>query len=256
MHFSWEIRNHSEPLRLVIGFSCHHCNCLLTHFLGIVPDNDYVPDLPGKLFEQGRFDHTLSVMTGHNQDEGSLFAPNTLVTDGTSYAAFLRSLIPQLADSSTDLNYITQVLYPPIFDGSQGYTNQVERNNVTIGDIAIVCNARAIDQASFLPTTYAYEYTAPPAVHGVDPMYTFYDFGPVAGVNTTLAEIMQGYLTRFAETGQPNAPILPSFPPARPGLVVQNLGTDFVGPIRDERGTKHLLKRCRFWQDAPYLTTT
>ncbi|MCJ1270487.1 hypothetical protein MMC22_010384 [Lobaria immixta] len=226
-----------------------------TFKFGIVTDDDYVPSLPGKLFKQGRFDRTLSVMTGHNQDEGSLFFPNTLVTNEISYEAFLRSLITQLAHSATDLNYITKVLYPPVFDGSQGYTNQVECNNLIIDDIAIVCNAHVIDQADFIPATYAYEYSAPPGMHGADLTYTFYDFGPLAGVNTTLAEIMQGYRAWFAETGQPNAPTLPSVPPAPRGLTVQNLGIDFVGPMQDERGIKQLWKRCQFWQDFPYLKT-
>lgn len=234
---------------------CRHCNRLLTHFLGVVPDDDYVPKMPGKLFEQGRFDRTLTVMTGHNQDEGSSFAPNTLVTNDTSYAAFLRSLIPQLAYRAADLNYITKVLYPPVFDGSQGYTNQVERNNLTIADMIIVCNAQFIDQADFQHTTYAYQYSAPPAVHGADLTYTFYDFGQVAGVNTTLAEIMQGYLLRFAETGQPNAPNLPPFPPTGRGGTVQNLGIDFVGPMQDERAIKQIGERCRFWQNVPYLVS-
>ena len=226
---------------------------MLNYFLGIVPDDDYVPDLPRELFKEGRFDHTISVMTGINADEGSFFAPNKLVTDETSYAAFLKSFIPQLANSTAHLEYITKELYPPIFDGSQGYTNQTERNNITIADMTIVCNARFLHQVSFLPTTYAYRYSATPAAHGADVRYTFYDFGPVAGINTTLAKIMQGYLTRFAETGQPNALILPPFTPARSGSRVQNLGADFVGPIRDDRRIKQLPKRCRFWQDVPYL---
>lgn len=220
----------------------------------IVPDSEYVPDLPGKLFQQGRFDHTLSVMTGHNQDEGSLFAPNTFVTNESSYESYLKSLITPLANNATALRYITQTLYPPVFDGSQGYTNQTERNNLTVADV-FVCNARFMDQASFTPTTYAYEFSVPPALHGTDVPYTFYDFGPVPGVNTTVAEILQGYLTRFAETGQPNGPTLPSFGPARPGVTVQNLGSDFVGPMPDERGIKQLSERCRFWQDTPYLQT-
>lgn len=255
MHFSWGTRSRSEPLRLVIRSNCLHCNRLLTYFLGVVPDDDYVPNLPGKLFEQGRFDRTLSVMTGRDQDEGSRFVPNTLITNEASYAEYLRSLIIPLAHRPTDLNYITNVLYPPVFDGSYGYINQVERNNRTIADLAIVCNARFIDQAGFHPKTYAYEYSVPPPVHGTDLTYTFYDFGPVAGVNTTLAEIMQGYLIRFAETGQPNAPILPYFPPSNSGQTVQNLGIDFVGPIQDERGIKQLQERCRFWQDVPYLVS-
>ena len=72
-------------------FNCRRCNRLLIHILGVVPDDDYVPNLPGKLFQQGRFDNTLSVMTGHNQDEGSRFVPNTLITNESSYAAYLES---------------------------------------------------------------------------------------------------------------------------------------------------------------------
>ena len=189
-------------------------------------------------------------MTGHNQDEGALFFPNTLVTDEASYEDYLKSLIPPLANNATALNLITQVLYPPVFDGSQGYINQTQRNNLTFADAVFVCSARFIDQASFVPTTYAYEFSPPLAVHGADVPYTFYDFGTVPGVNSTVAKIMQGYLTRFAETGQPNAPQLPFFEPARPGLTVQNLGDDFVGPILDERGISQLTERCRFWQDT------
>ena len=224
---------------------------LLTYYLDIVPDGDYVPDLAGRLFKQGRFDHTLSVMTGHNQDEASPFVPNALVTNDSAYEAYLKSLITPLATNASALHYITQVLYPPIFDGSQGYTDQIERNNLTVAD-SFVCNSRFINQANFVSPTYAYEFSAPPAVHGTDVAYTFYDFGPAPGVNTTLAEIMQGYLTRFVETGQPNAPTLPIFHPARPGLTVQNLGNDFVGPMPDERGIKQLSERCQYWQDAPY----
>lgn len=231
-----------------------YSNILLIHFPGVVVDNDYVPDLPGKLLLQGHFDKSLYVMTGHNQDEGSRFVPNNLINDSSSYASYLSSFITPLATNVTALNFVTQVLYPPVFDGSQGYTNQTERNNLTVADAILVCNARAMDQASFIPTPYAYEFSIPPAVHGADLAYTFYDFGPTSGVNATVAEIMQGYITRFAETGQPNAdPSLPQFPPARPGRTVQNLGNNGVSPMLDEGGVEQLERRCLFWQDVPYL---
>ena len=219
----------------------------------MVPDGDYVPDLPGKLFQQGRFDHSLAVMIGHNQDEGSRFVPNTLIANESSYEAYLKSLIIPLSDNSTALDTITKKLYPPIFDGSQGYINQVQGNNLTIADATIVCNARFMAEVSFRPTTYAYVFSVPPAVHGADLTFTFYDFEPSPGVNVTVAETLQRYLTRFTEVGQPNSPSLPFFPPARPGSTVQNLGSDFVGPLLDESGIKQLSQRCRFWQDVPYL---
>lgn len=111
-------------------------------------------------------------MTGHNQDEASRYVPNSLITNEASYAAYLESIIMPLANNATALNFITQVLYPPVFDGSQGYTNQTERNNLTVAD-AFVCNARFMDQASFVPETYAYEFSVPPAIQSDFPNPSF-----------------------------------------------------------------------------------
>lgn len=193
-------------------------------------------------------------MTGHNQDEGSLFISSKQVIDEVSYRAFLQSLIPEIVQNRSALNYITQVLYPPVFDGSQGYTSQTERNNLTIADAVIVCHTRSMNQARFLPPTYAYEWFVPPAAHGADLKYTFYDFGPVASVNTTVAKILQGYLLHFAETGRPNDPTGSMFPSAKSGRTVQHIGSDFIGPTLDERGVQKLSKRCQFWESAPYLS--
>ena len=235
-------------------------------------DGTYVPETPKALFQQGRFDHSLSVMTGHNQDEGSLFVPNTELTNDSSYTAYFDSLFKPVTNNRTALGQIVQELYPPIFNGSQGYTTQTERNNLTMADAAVVCNSRYINQASFVSAPYAYEFSVPPAVHGADLPYTFYDFGDIPGINTTVAEIMQGYILQFAETGQPNAPglpafprassgmmvqnsdgpSLPAFPPASPGMMVQNLGIEGVGPMLDEGGVRQLEKRCQFWQDMSF----
>jgi carboxylesterase type B len=233
-----------------------------TNFLlGITVDGDYVPDLPGKLLQQGKFDKTVYVMTGHNGDEGSRFVPSTVVTDESSYQEFLQSVFPSLADDPEKLLFITQTLYPPIFNGDQGYTTQAERNNITIGDAVQVCNTRYMNQAAFLPATYAYKFSVPPAVHGADLSYTFYDFGSAAdddnngdGVNATVAMILQHYITQFAATGSPNAHELPYFRPATGGLGVQNLGSDFVGPMQDESGVDRLPERCLYWQQAPYFS--
>jgi cholinesterase len=239
---------------------CLDLNSMLYHtnfLLGIAVDGDYAPDLPGKLLQQGKFDKTVYVMTGHNADEGSRFVPSTIVTNESSYQEFLQSVFPSLADNPEKLFFITQTLYPPIFNGSQGYTTQTERNNITIGDAVQVCNTRYMNQAAFLPATYAYQFSVPPAVHGADLSYTFYDFGsPVDddGVNTTVAMILQHYITQFAATGSPNAHKLLYFPPATGGLEVQNLGSDFVGPTQEESGVRGLPERCHYWQQAPYLS--
>jgi carboxylesterase type B len=203
--------------------------------------------------QHGKFDRGISVMTGHNQDEGFRFVPNTLVTDDASYQKFVQSVIPSLADNPENLTYVTQTLYPPVFNGDQGYTTQTERSNLTVADAILVCNTRYMNQASFVPTTYAYEFSVSQAVHGADLAYIFYDSGAVDAINTTVATILQQYITRFAATGSPNGRGVPHFQPSS-GLVVQNLGNDFVGPMQDESGVTQLPKRCQYWQDASYLS--
>jgi hypothetical protein len=39
-----------------------------------------------------------------------------------------------------------------------------------------------------------------------------------------------------------------------PGLMVQNLGGDFVGLMQDESGVVQLPERCQYWQNARYLS--
>ena len=214
-------------------------------------DGTYLPEMPSTLFQQGRFDHSLSVMTGHNQDEGSRFVPNTLITNDSSYTTFFESLIRPLTSIPSARGQLTQELYPAVFNGSQGYTTQTERNNLTLADTTVVCNARSINQAPFISAPYAYVFSVPPAIHGADLQYTFYDFSDSSGINATVADIMQGYILRFAETGQPNGPGLPLFPHARPGTTVQNLGSEGVGPALDEGEIRQLGERCQFWQDMP-----
>jgi carboxylesterase type B len=221
---------------------------------GIVVDGDYVPDIPNRLILGGHYDKTLAVMTGRNQDEGSLFVPNSQITNETAYENFLKEFFPPLQQQPVELQILTQKLYPPIFSGTYGYTNQTERNNLTFADALLVCNTRSLNMAPFTAQGYAYEYTVPPAVHGADLSYTFYESGDVPGVNSTVAVILQKYITNFAQTGNPNSANLPVFPPTQNGQVLQNIGIHSIGPMPDEGGVQQLNARCAFWQRAPYLT--
>ena len=221
---------------------------------GITVDGTYVPDLPNKLLLEGRFFKDAAIMTGHNQDEGSRFVPSAQITNETAYEDFLVATFPSLQQQPKQLAMITKVLYPPDFSGVQGYTNQTERNNLTIADAFFVCNTRALNAAAFVPQGYAYEYTVPPAVHGADLPYTFYEAGDMEGVNLTVAVTLQKYITDFAQTRDPNGAGLPEFPPTQKGAFVQNIGLQGIGPMADEGGIKQIDKRCLFWQSAPYLT--
>ena len=173
-------------------------------------DSTYLLDALKALFQQERFDHSRSVMTGHIQDEGSLFVLNKLLTKYSSYTAYIDSLFRPVTSNRKTLDQLTQELYPPVFNGSQGYTTQTGRNDLTLAGAAVICNSRFINQASLNPAPYAYE--VPPAVHRADLPYIIYDFGDIPGINTTLAEIIQEYILRFTETGQPTPPVCWSSP--------------------------------------------
>lgn len=218
---------------------------------GPVVDVKYVKDLPARLLLEGHFDRSLSIMTGHNQDEGSRFVPNANISNEKSYNGYLSEILS--TQDSVSLGAINQ-LYPAIFDGSQGYIHQTERNNLTIADALLVCNAYGLNIAGFQKPTYAYEFTVPPGLHGADLPFTFYDFGDVEGVDSTIATTLQKYLTNFALTSDPNTPgLLPSAPYDQNKNMVQNIGPGDVAPILNEAGVKQLPARCKFWQQAPYV---
>ena len=121
------------------------------------------------------------------------------------------------------------------------------RTDLTVGDAATVCNARYLDNP-FLEQ-YAYEFTVPPGTHAEDTPYIFYDSGTAPMVmNTTLADLLQRYITCFVGTGSPNGPDLPPFVMNYNGIV-QNLNSSYIGPVKDEALSQH---RCLYWQQALY----
>ena len=225
---------------LVVGNSAPYG----TFAFGPVVDGKYIPDLPGVLLAKGKYVKSVRIMTSHCSDEGLLFT-SPFITNGSDYSTFLQQLFPGI--SPKQLNFITTTLYPANFSGYYGYTSQMGRTNLTIGDAAIVCNARYLDNA--FQGQYAYEFTVPPSTHAEDTSYIFYDNGTAPMVsNTTLAVLLQRYITRFAETGSPNAPDLPPFV-TNENHIVQNLNSSYIGPIVDERLSRY---RCAYWQEALY----
>lgn len=62
-------------------------------------------------------------MIGHNLDEGPLFTDPSII-DNASFNTFVQSLFPAPDDQLVE--YVESTLYPPTFDGSQPYTNQLE----------------------------------------------------------------------------------------------------------------------------------
>lgn len=122
---------------------------------------------------------------------------------------FLFDNLPTASDAQA--SYITKSLYPPIFDGSTElpYRSYLDRANLIVSEIGVECNsdylARALDGK-----IYNYLFSVPPALHGDDLSYTFYD-GKDSTIDASVASKFQSYILDFVGTGNPNRDGLPNF---------------------------------------------
>ncbi|EME40268.1 hypothetical protein DOTSEDRAFT_74915 [Dothistroma septosporum NZE10] len=214
---------------------------------GPTVDGKFAPKLPGQLLAEGSFHKNLKLMLGQNADEGLVFT-SPFVSNNSAFDAFITDYLPSLANLPSVAQTIFDVLYPPIFDGSQaqGYTNQLARASAALGEQAFTCNTYYLDKA-FNNQTYSYLFIVPPAVHGQDRAYTFYD-GPAPQVDQDVALAMQRYVTRFAMYGDPNGEETPQFDVYGDEAMVQVLKTDGFGQTRDPAANE----RCEWWQKALY----
>lgn len=215
-------------------------------------ENSYVPDLPQRLILEGKH-HNVSVMVGHNSNEGLLFTPPYVQTQ-TFFQMAIQMLFPT-ANSSL-ISYITEELYPPVYNGSAGYLNPIGRTAYAIADFVVGCNAFAL--ASSLFPSYAYFFPLGTGLHGSDIPYTFFngdtstaDYG--YPVSPLVATTLQRYLTEFVMTGRPMAEgslpfLMYGQNDTATNIDVSNLGRRIRDPAAKEV--------CDFWNSAPYYTPT
>ncbi|MCJ1467118.1 hypothetical protein MMC07_005740 [Pseudocyphellaria aurata] len=208
-----------------------------------VVDGLFAPALPGRLLLQGSFDNTINVMNGHNADEGLDFTDPAVQSD-SSFGPYIRSRLPDIEPSVVD--YIEKVLYPPIFDGSHGYTDQIGRSALLISDAFFQCHTDYLNRA-FTNKTHAYQFSVPPALHGQDVNYTFFD-GSSSSVVVPVAAALQGYITSFVTTGTPGGVNLPNFPLWGKEKNLVNLNVTEISVIKDPTANA----RCLWWQKALY----
>lgn len=214
---------------------------------GPVVDGNFVPLQPGQLLAQGRFDKDVRVMVGHNANEGTYFTPPFVRSDETLKAQ-LKSAFPVTPQQSLD--YITQTLYPPVFDGSYPYRDQYSRASLIISEGIFTCNTNYLSTA-FGNKTYSYLFAVPPAFHGIDIPYTYYTGGaasPLEVANRTIAIALQKFITSFAEEGRPAADGIRQFNMYGSDAAVLRLNVTGVDQIRDSNANA----RCRWWQKALY----
>ncbi|KAI4252900.1 MAG: hypothetical protein L6R42_007786, partial [Xanthoria sp. 1 TBL-2021] len=210
---------------------------------GPVVDGLFAPGIPGKLLLQGSFDHNLKLMLGYNANEGLVFTSPFLPND-TSYDAYVESSFPSISPSVA--SYVQNELYPAPSDKTP-YEDNIGRSSVTIAESTFVCNTIYLDRA-FGNQTYTYQFSVPPALHGQDVDYTFFNGPDAAVVSAATAIALQEYITSFAASGVPGGPSLPQFPLYGNDSRILNLNATSITEITDPIAKE----RCLWWQKALY----
>jgi carboxylesterase type B len=217
-----------------------------TYTYGPVVDGLFAPQQPAQLLAQGRFDKSVRVMVGHNADEGAVFTSTSLTSD-TALRAQLEQSYVNTPPSFMD--HVLKTLYPPVFDGSHGYTNNYQRGSLIVAESAFTCNTYYLSRA-YGNETYSYLFAVPPAIHGQDVAYSYYNGeGASSSVaNVTIALALQAFITSFTETGVPDAAGVKQFNMYGPDANVLELNITGIEEIRDPNANA----RCAWWQKALY----
>jgi len=133
-----------------------------TYPYGPTVDHSFVPGLPSELLVQGLFDKNVRVLVGHNADEGLYFV-DPRVANETAFQNYVRKYMPLIQDSV--LNYITDELYPPIYNGSQPYIGFLARISLFTSEALLSCNAHYLTRA-LSNNAYAYQFSVLPGTMG------------------------------------------------------------------------------------------
>lgn len=222
-----------------------------TFSFGPTVDGNFVPAIPDASFLSGRFDPNVTVMIGHTVDEGALFTPPN-ATNVTTFADSVLALYPSM--TKKNLDYVTETLYPAVFDGSYGYTDPFRRTANMRGDVIIVCKKLPVLTA-YQHKAYSYQFSVPPGLHGLDVEYTFYNDEGARGYNpATLSGIVseesahtyQRWITDFVTSGQPknvNGLVSLPYPGTNSNAATVNLNATGVSIIPEYAAGR----RCEFW---------
>lgn len=158
------------------------------------------------------------------------------------YRQELLNLLPTAAAFPSVIDYIADTLYP-----SEDYPNQIARASATIAESVFTCNTFYLDKA-YKNQTYAYLYAVPPALHGQDAAYTYYNGPSPSVVNESIAFALQEYITHFAEYGYPSEAGVPFFPIYGSNATIEVLNANSIREAMDDTANY----RCNWWQKAVY----
>lgn len=182
-----------------------------------VIDGDLIARPPLETWQKGLF-HRVPILTGFQRNEGSLYVDRSMST-GAEFVNFFRTLLPLLSED--DLATIDE-LYPdpathpesPYHDDREGVGAQYKRVEAAYGHYAYVAPVRQTAEfaaAAGVPV-YVYQWAALcgdkilGARHAENMRFEVCDPAVMAVSDNqrTLARTVNGYITRFVATGDPN----------------------------------------------------
>jgi carboxylesterase type B len=221
-------------------------------------DGDFVPALPGVLLRNGRFDKSVRLLHFHAANEGYGFASPVIQND-KAFEQFVLESFPGLATSPETLKYITTELYPAIFDGSQAlnYTSQYERAAAFMTEAFYTCSVAYLGDA--LPfNTWSSDFVISPSLHESEAKYTVYDgdYHNASRIDSNstvlsteqIAYVVQGYISRFAQFGNPNGDDAPHWPVFGKNATAQIVNT--LGFTTGKEASANA--RCEWWSKGLY----
>lgn len=231
---------------------------------GPVVDGLFVPTQPGlSLLTQTAYAQNISLLLGHNTNEGPVFTPPYVRTDD-DIKAFIKGNFPGAVPAILD--EIVTDLYPAIYDGTYPWTSPIDRTIRIVTEQVFTCNTNYLARA-YSNQTHNYEFAVYPALHGQDISSTFYQ-GQGTNLTTGLigpvADALQTYIVNFAMTGDPNSPalmsasgVLPYFPMqgdnATEMVLNYTIGASGVEALIGVGVDPTVNERCAFWQKGLYL---
>lgn len=209
---------------------------------GPTVDGGYVPDLPGVLLLDGKFNDEVELMLGHNSNEGASFV-SPAINDTDAFTAAVAEILQDVPINT--ITFILTELYPPPSQ-TDLYSDEYSRLVLLLSEVTFVCNTRYLSTA-FNNATFNYRFQVPPSIHAQDVPWTFYR-GNTTDLSPALAETMQLYFTQFAEAGHPNHASLPQWPRYGDNGKIVTFGLNGVKTAIDDAKNK----RCAYWQTGAY----
>lgn len=98
---------------------------------GPMLDGRFAPAPAGRLLRQGWFDKNVKIMVSHTANEALAFT-NPSATSESAFINTLRRAFGVVSPIITE--YIANVLYPPVYNGSYGYTDLFTRELLVVSD--------------------------------------------------------------------------------------------------------------------------